>query len=459
MNIYNNIMLLTDSYKLSHYVQYPPGTETVYSYFESRDGAEYPRTTFFGLQYLLKRYLEGVVVTEDKIQAAGKLANSHFGKDLFNWDGWRHILENHGGRLPVKIRAVEEGTSVPTGNVLMTVENTDPLCFWLPNYLETLLVQVWYPSTVATISKHLHKIIRSGLEETGTIPDLPFKLHDFGFRGASSVESCGIGGLAHLVSFAGTDNIPALLCGQEFYGADMAGFSIPASEHSTITSWGEGGEVDAFRNMLQKYPTGLVACVSDSYDIGRACSDLWGTKLKDEVLGRDGTLVVRPDSGEIVSTVLEVLDRLAKSFGCGLNDKGFKVLNDKVRVIQGDGCTPETIQKLISAMIVNGWSVDNVAFGMGGGLLQRLNRDTQRFAFKCSAIKRGGNWQDVYKRPATDPSKNSKRGRMSLSVTADGEFRTTAQCDHGDLLEPVFIDGRLVRESRFNDIITKSFGY
>jgi nicotinamide phosphoribosyltransferase len=446
----DNIMLLTDSYKLSHYHQYPPGTEKVYSYFESRVGAEYPETMFFGLQYFIKKYLMGQVVTQEKIDEANEIADLHMGPGVFNREGWQRILNEHDGRLPVEIKAVPEGSKIPTGNVLMTIENTDPACYWLPNYLETLLVQVWYPSTVATISSHVRDIIRAGLIQTGDVGGLDFKLHDFGFRGVSSVESAGIGGLAHLVNFKGSDTLAAIVCGRKFYGEEMAGCSIPASEHSTMTSWGEEGEADAYRNMLEKYPTGLVACVSDSYDIENACSKIWGETLRDEVLERDGVLVVRPDSGEIVSTVIDVMERLYHAFGGHNNVKGFTMLHDNVRVIQGDGCTPETIEKVINAMYLDGWSIDNIAFGMGGGLLQKLDRDTQKFAFKCSAALVGGEWRDVYKRPKTDPTKNSKRGRLTL--TKGVTYDTVPHGTGVDVLVAVFRDGELLVDQTLEEI-------
>jgi nicotinamide phosphoribosyltransferase len=443
----DNIILLTDSYKLSHYKQYPEGTENVYSYFESRVGASMPYTVFFGLQYFLRKYLSGRVVTPEKIDQAEAIATMHMGGEsgTFNRKGWEYIERKHNGFLPIRIKAVPEGTKVPTGNVMLTIETLDPKCYWLVNYLETLLVQVWYPSTVATISHSVHEIIKKGLELTGDPAGLPFKLHDFGFRGASSVESAGIGGLAHLVNSQGTDNLAAIRCGMEFYDSGVCGFSIPASEHSTITSWGKDGEADAYRNMLRQYPTGLVACVSDSFDIDKACSEIWGKELKEEVLSRDGVLVVRPDSGEIVPMVLNVLNRLGDAFGTYINSKGYKVLNDKVRVIQGDGCTPETINQIVDAMIAAKWSIDNIAFGMGGGLLQKVDRDTQRFAFKCSEITIKGEVREVFKQPKSDPSKNSKKGRLKL-VYQDGELVTTSNfASAPDQLVTVFERGEVKR--------------
>ena len=457
----NNICWLTDSYKVSHFKQYPPGTRRVYSYFESRTGSTYPEVCFFGLQYFLERYLVGEVVSSEKIDAAESLFRQHFGGDVFNRAGWQHILDKHEGRLPIVIKAVPEGTIVPESNVLMTVENTDDEAYWLTNWLETLLVQVWYPSTVATQSRAMKQVLLRSLQETGDPDLINFKLHDFGFRGVTSPEQAALGGAAHLVIFLGTDTIPGLLLARQFYDSEMAGFSIPAAEHSTITSWGEDHEVDAMRNMLTQYPTGLVACVSDSFDIFRACSEYWGVVLKDAVLARDGVLVVRPDSGDPPTIVVEVLRRLGEAFGTTTNKLGFKVLHPKVRVIQGDGIDFAMLSRILSAMKDAGWSADNIAFGSGGGLLQKLNRDTQRFAFKCSSANINGQQRDVYKRPVTDGGKSSKAGRLKLVCGADRQFHTVSEADAPDLtdeLEIVFENGHLVRRWTFDEIRQRANG-
>jgi nicotinamide phosphoribosyltransferase len=163
----------------------------------------------------------------------------------------------------------------------MTVENTDPKLFWLTNYLETLLVQVWYPSTVATQSFAMKKLLLEYLHETGDPLLIDFKLHDFGYRGVTCPEQAAIGAASHLVNFQGTDTIAGLELLGEYYDEFCAGFSIPASEHSTITSWGKEHEVDACRNMLTQYPEGYVACVSDSYDIFNCCENIWGGELRE----------------------------------------------------------------------------------------------------------------------------------------------------------------------------------
>lgn len=451
----DNIILLSDSYKVSHWKQYPPNTTNVYSYYESR-GGQFDTTTFFGLQYIIKEHLAGKRVSMGDIDEAEKLYEAHFGsKEMFNRKGWERIAFVHGGRLPVRIKAVPEGTRVPTGNVLMTVENTDPQAFWLTNFLETLLCQVWYPTTVATLSGAVRDMILASLERTGDPALIDFKLHDFGFRGVSSVESAGIGGGAHLLNFIGTDTVRGITFLQEYYGAtEMTGFSVPASEHSTMTSWGRDHEVDAYRNMVEQYgDSPFYSVVSDSYDVFNAAKNIWGGQLRDAVMAAPGTLVVRPDSGYPPHVVTYLLEILGNQFGKTKNDKGYKVLNPKVRVIQGDGLDLKMIENILKTMEHEGWSADNVVFGMGGGLLQNVNRDTQRFAFKCSSAVVDGERRDVYKQPVTDQGKDSKRGRLALiddfGLKTVGEDETD---EYKDLLETVFEDGWIAKEQNVTDI-------
>ena len=451
-----NTIELTDSYKVTHWKQYPPGTTKIFSFFESRGGL-FPEVTFYGLQYYLKRYLSGRVITRENVTEAAEDFGAHFGTDgVYNRTGWDRILTVHGGRLPIIIKAVPEGTSVPTRNVLMTIENTDPELPWVTNYVETLLSMIWYPSTVATQSRHMRQRVLKYLEETGDPSLIDFKMHDFGFRGSTSIESAGIGASAHLLSFKGTDTFQGIRVAKKYYGEQMAGFSIPAAEHSTITSWGRENETKACANMLTAFPTGLVAVVSDSYDIYTACREIWGKTLKEAVLARDGVLVVRPDSGYPPDVVTRVLQILGDAFGYDKNKKGYKVLNPKVRIIQGDGIDYEMLDKILVAMKIFGWSADNVAFGSGGGLLQKMDRDTQKFAFKCSATKVDGAWQDVMKDPITDPGKRSKAGRLAL-IRKNGTYRTMREEEVEKLglkneLVPVFKDGNLLADQSFAEI-------
>lgn len=452
----SNIILMADSYKYSQFNQYPEGTTGVYSYIESR-GGKYPYTVFFGLQMFLKEYLVKPITWQD-IDDASQIIEAH--GLPFNRDGWLYILREHNGKLPVRIRAVPEGKVIPTGNVLVTIENTDPECAWLTSFLETALLKaVWYPTTVATNSYHSKQIIKSYLEETGDPSLINFKLHDFGYRGVSSEESAAIGGVAHLVNFMGTDTIPALVYARRYYGADMAGFSIPAMEHSTVTSWGREGEVDSYRNMLTRYgkPGSLLACVSDSYDIFQACIK-WGTELKQQVIDSGATVVIRPDSGDPVEVVISCLDILGVTFGYTENDKGYKVLPSCIRLIWGDGINHASIRHILEAMKEFGFSADNIAFGQGGALLQAVDRDTQKWAMKCSAAKVNGKWIPVFKDPVTDPGKKSKAGRVTLYRDFEGNYSSGVEDWPTDCLWTVFEDGELINEITFDNVRANANG-
>ncbi len=449
-NHLNNLLLDTDSYKASHYRQYPPGTQRVSSYIEAR-GGDFDQVVFFGLQAYLKESLSQPIRQQD-IDEADLLFAAH--GVPFNRAGWQDLLDRHQGRLPVRIEALPEGSVVPLHTAVVQVVNTDPACWWLTSYLETALLRaVWYPSTVASLSHACRAMIRTAMQKScDDLSGLPFKLHDFGARGASSRETAALGGLAHLVNFSGTDTVSALIGAARWYGMDspekIAGFSIPAAEHSTITSWGREGELDAYRNMLRQFggPGKILAVVSDSYNLWHAIDHLWGELLKPDIEGMGGTLVIRPDSGDPVKVVREALERLAVRFGTTLNQKGYKLLPPCVRLIQGDGINPVSLQKILDAVLTAGFSVDNLAFGMGGGLLQQVNRDTLGWAMKASAAEVNGVWREVYKDPVTSPAKRSKRGRLAV-VQQGGAFETIHLEDLGqrsNLLRPVFEQGQLL---------------
>jgi nicotinamide phosphoribosyltransferase len=448
-----------DSYKGSHFLQYPPGTEYVSSYIEAR-GGKFEDMVFFGLQMYLKRYLSRPI-TQAEINYAEALWTDH--GVPFNREGWEHILREHNGYLPLRIEAVKEGTVLPVQNAIVQIINTDPKVPWLTSFMETALLRaVWYPTTVATLSWTVKQIIRRYLQKTCENPEaeLPFKLHDFGARGVSSHESAALGGVAHMVNFMGSDTVGALQHARTYYDEDMAAFSIPAAEHSTITSWGRENEIDAFANMITQFggPDKLVAVVSDSYDIYKATEQYWGQDLKDKVESMGGTLVVRPDSGDPTIVPIEIVELLGEAFGYIVNDKGYKVLTPCVRVIQGDGVNPVSIELILERLEAKGWSAENIAFGMGGALLQRdVHRDTMKWAMKANATKRADDpvWYDVFKDPITDKEKISKRGIQSLIKTAAGYQsvrRDALPKEAKDLLEPVWENGKLLRDQSFADI-------
>ncbi len=460
-----NLLLLADAYKYSHSKLYLPGTTKIYSYLESRGGV-FPETVFYGLQYFLKEYLDGQAFTKTDIDEAEEILQGVFGRtDAFKRTNFDHILNKHGGRLPVRINAVAEGSVIPLHNVLMTIENTDPECFWLTNFLETLLMQVWYPCTVATLSREVRKIITRYFNETAddaSKDSIDFVLNDFGFRGVSSVESAGLGGSAHLINFRGSDTVHASKFAMEYYNAEKVyGMSVPATEHSIMTLLGEEGEREIFEHVLNMYPDGTIACVSDSYNIFNAVEHYWGKDLKEKILKRNGTLVIRPDSGDPVQTLLKVFDLLFDKFGFQVNTKGYKVLPPQVRVIQGDGIDLQSIPLIYEALKTKGISAENLLLGMGGALLQKVNRDTQKFALKCSYAEINGKWVNVKKEPVemnadgeiVKSFKTSKAGRLKLVKVGDQFYTNDVYSNqYPDLLETVFENGVITRVHSFHDI-------
>ena len=451
----DNILLDTDSYKCPMFLQYPKNTTNMFNYLESRGGL-FNKTVFFGLQYIMKEYLTKRITEENVIEAREFYA-AH-GVE-FNSDGFMALAQHPilQGKLPIQIKAVPEGTVVPVKNCLLTAESTYPEFFWAVSYFEDVIMRLWYPITVATTSWHCRRIIENYLEQTADAPDaeIAFKLHDFGSRGVSSRESAGIGGAAHLVNFQGSDTIMGVTFANHYYNHDMSGFSINASEHSTMTIRGKDGELEACRNMIEQFakPDKIFAIVGDSYDLWNFIDNYIGTVLKDKIISSGATLVVRPDSGNPVEIVTETVKRLADKFGIHYNSKGYKVLN-YVKVIQGDGVNLDSIRAILNSLEQEGFSTSNIAFGMGRALLQKVDRDTQKFAYKCSSAVVDGKKVDVYKEPITDPGKNSKRGRLDLIYT-NNKFETVKENDpkgFGSVLRTVFRDGKILIEDDLETI-------
>ncbi len=368
-----NLLLMTDSYKAGHAHSYPLGMTGMYAYAEAR-GGPFPATVFFGEQYYRERYLAGPVIRPEDVDEAEAFWTEHFGRDdYFPAAAWRRLVARHGGHLPLRIKAVPEGTLVPPHNVLMTVESTDPDFPWVVTFFETLLLKVWYPTTIATQSFFIRQSIRDQLHRSGgDAGGLDFMCHDFGYRGCSSEETAGIGAASHLLSFRGTDTVAGIRLLQEFYGAAMAAHSIPATEHSVICAFGRDGDVDAYAHLLATFPNGTIACVSDTYDMFNAVENLWGGALRETVAARDGRLVVRPDSGDPLEVVPWCLEVLGRRFGTTTNAAGFRVLDGHVRVIQGDGMDVTSIATLYAKIVDLGWSAENLTVGSGGGLLQKV---------------------------------------------------------------------------------------
>lgn len=454
-----NLLLMTDSYKVSHSHLYPKNMTQLYSYLESR-GGPFHSTLFFGLQYYLRILARGFAPHD--IDHAEAFWAAHFGRnDVFDAAAWRRLYEKHRGKIPLHITAVPEGSIVPCHNILMDIRNTDPEFPWLTSFFETLLLKVWYPTTVATQSFFIRQDIRKIFKATGSdMKALDFACHDFGYRGSTSEESAAIGGAAHLISFSGTDNPAGMRMLQNYYASgNVPGFSIPATEHSVICAFGKDHEDLAFAHMLEQFPTGVIACVSDTYDIYNAVENLWGDKFHDQVIARDGRLVVRPDSGDPIEVTLKVLGILERKFGGELNEDGFFVLNPHVRVIYGDRMTRTSIPELYRAISSRGYAAENLVTGSGGGLLQKVDRDTCKFAIKASHVVLNADDElDIAKSPVTDPSKKSKSGRLSLRLT-NGEYSTVSydtplSAPTVAPMKTVFLNGEIQNVQTLNSINT-----
>lgn len=468
-NTMTNPILASDCYKYTHWLQYPEGTKRVYSYLESR-GGKFDKTVVFGIQYYTN-LLSQIRITQEHIEEAEETLRNIFGFDgYFNREGWEIIVNEHDGRIPLEIRAVPEGTNLPTRNVIATMVNTDDRLPWLTNFFETLLLKVWYPITVATQSRKIKELLQNYADQTGGEVG-PFSLNDFGYRGVSSEESAGIGAAAHLVNFWGTDTVAGIRFANQYYNADASatptGMSVFATEHSTTTIHGRENEHEAMIGFIERAgkvnPQAIVSLVSDSYDIHRTVERMannirFRTAIMQHGLN-GGRVVVRPDSGDPAEMALACLNGLSDGFVPEINDKGYKVLPPEIGIIYGDGINYDSIDRICRTLMESGWSIHwrNIVFGMGGGLLQQVDRDTQKFAFKCCAAQDAdGNWFDVYKDPISDKGKGSKRGRMKLiSIdTANGLEYSTVPHDHPaeDIMRVVYRDGEQMNTQDFQDI-------
>jgi nicotinamide phosphoribosyltransferase len=480
MKLPNNIIQDTDAYKVTHHLAYPNNLTKFYSYGESR-GGKYNKVVFFGLQMLIIDHLAGRVVrSQYQIDEAAHLHETQFGTcEYFNRTMWEHILNKYDGKLPITIKAVPEGTLVPTSNVLFTIESNDPLCVPLVNHIETLLMHVWYTSTVATNAFYIRKVLSGYLTATGcSLDGLSFMCNDFGFRGATGAEAAARGGAAFLTSFKVSDNLIADRAISFYYSNFGNLSSVFATEHSVATAYGSDGEMNYLKACLKVIPKDKIgSIVIDSYDTYNFMNNIAGdpeiVNLIKERADHGGKIVFRPDSGDPSIVTLRILDILARSYGYSYNDAGYKVLHPSVSVIWGDGLTAESIISLYESLTVNRWAASNLVIGFGGGLLQKVNRDDQRFAIKASfaektIIEHYGDEMDnitthinLQKNPGTDPTKKSKTGKLKLTPTGNNSSFTTVSSvgetsaqfnSYADCLETVFHNGELIRSYTFRDI-------
>jgi nicotinamide phosphoribosyltransferase len=405
-----NFVLESDSYKYSHIPEvYPEGAEALHSYLSAR--VKGSRVVQFGPSMWIKKKLLAPI-TKAMIDEAEELMELHIGPDSFDRGFWEYILNKYNGYIPVTIRGLPEGTVTSSYDTLLTVQCDDPRVFPLSQFIEaSLQSDLWYTTTIATNDLENYEVAKSHFDLFSDNPGmLPFMLHDFGARGATCEEQRQLGGAAHLVFFQGSDNISGIRAANLFYQCKMAGFSVRATEHSIQCAYGPDGQEDYLRRVLDAHlkPGSIVSIVLDGYNVWRE-AELLCTKFRDRILQSGGKVVFRPDSGDMFEVIPRLLDMLAAAFGYTVNSKNKKVLNS-VGIIQGDGIDKTTFMLLMQKVVSLGYAPENVLMGSGGGLLQKVNRDTLKFAQKASAIKINGVWVDMFKDPITDPGKKSKTG-------------------------------------------------
>lgn len=451
----------TDTYKYTHGPQLPENLAYTTSYGGARSEERWTHTMCFGPQGQIKKMMEDPL-THAKVDEAEAMALAHVG--FFPSKAMRMIVDEYAGLPPVRIQVLPEGLMVPRGVPQFQITSTDPRFPALGQFMETPWVRaLWMPGSVATESWYQKQDIRQMLEETSDDPDsaLQFALHDFGGRGATCEEHAALAGMAHLINFMGTDTVPALFAARRFYGENVAGFSIPAMEHFTVTAWGRDKEADAYANMIRTFGGAgkKYACVADAFDIYNAVDNIWGKQLKQLVLDTGGTAVIRPDSGDPVSVVLYVVKSLLNSYGYERNRKGYAVLNPAVRVIQGDGINRETIRSIQTTLKLHDIACENVAFGEGSELLNGVRRDDGGYAQKACAITSGhSGWTGISKDPVTARQKASLKGRQMVYRDASGELRTAPEysVDAVNLLEDVYLNGKLLRDMSFAEVRANS---
>ena len=451
----------TDAYKFVHWYQRPLGLTKLYSYGEPRVGGQHDKVCFYLLQYIIKEFFMGTVSDAD-IEKGYKRSLQVFGNcKYFNLEVWRKVRDL--GYLPLRIKAVKEGTVLPVGNVCFTVEATEDWFAPMVSHVEDWLMWCWYGTGVATRVYNIKKGILPAHETSCDNPFLNYSVNDFGLRGAQGYEAACIGGSAHLIFFDGSDNVPAMDFIEEYYVNDNIGGSVWATEHSVATSWGPNqGEFDYVNAQLDRAgDDATISIVIDSYDADNFIKNVIGSsEIKKKIIARKGRTVLRPDSGDPLTNICKYSEMLGNIFGYHLNGKDYKIINHNVGIIQGDGMNEHSIPFNYNEYIKTGWSAENVVTGSGGGLLvEGLTRDTDRWAIKASYAEINGQSINVCKAPKTDPTKNSKFGKLKLhksgksfSTIESGKDIAGNFDSYYDELELVFENGVLYRDQTFEEI-------
>lgn len=464
----------TDAYKVTQHLLQKKELNGIYSYGEHRKGAQYPASMFFGAQIICIDHFVGEVVTKENVQYAQDKAGHRFGTPkYFNRKMYDYIINKYGGMLPVRIKAVKEGTLVPINNVLFTMESLDDKCIPLVKHMETMFMQNWYPSTVCTNSFYGKRDTLKHLIKSGTPESINFKWADFGNRACSGQEQAARGGAAHLVHFNTSDTQVADRAVDFYYGTKEGSIlkSVIASEHADALQYGPGeGEYEYVHACLDAAPDdAIVSIVIDTFDQDNFIDNvLTREDIKIRIVSRAGITVPRQDSGDPKEKTLRNLNSLSISYGWAQNNKGYRVINPKLNVLQGDGMQRSTIDELYTHIEDNKWSSDNLLPGSGSGtLVKGFERDTQRMAIKPSQMSFTDRGEvNVCKEVKSQPDKRSKTGRLKLH-DAGGAFMTLSSADmpkeqfagYIDSLETIFENGELKRKQTFDEVREIAAGY
>lgn len=467
-----------DGYKADHRRQFPAGTEFVYSNFTARGPSRIPgidRVLFFGLQrFLMKRLIGDFAEFFSAYEPADiyqRRMNAYLGVPSFPVE---HIRDLHAlGYIPIRIKALPEGALVPFGVPLLTIENTDSRFAWLTNFLETMLsAELWPTCTSATIAFRYRQVFERFAQLTGADPAfVKWQGHDFSMRGMFGIEAAAMSGMAHLLSFTGSDTVPAIDEFGRWYQADayndLVAGSVPATEHAVMCAGGEDSEIDTFRRLLRIYPTGIVSVVSDTWDFWHVVSEVLPA-IRPEVVQRDGKLVIRPDSGDPVEILCGsekehpdgprgkgLIQCLWEIFGGTYNAAGFRQLDPHIGAIYGDSITLQRQEEILRRLKAKGFASSNVVLGIGSYSYQGVTRDTFGFAMKATHVVVNGEPRDIYKRPKTDSGKNSHRGLLRVDFE-NGAYKvlqgSTRGQEEGGCLEPVFENGAILRSQPLFEI-------
>lgn len=479
-----NPLLLTDGYKTSHNKQYPEGTTLVYSNFTPRSNKYAPKgcneVVVFGSQMVMMQLHEMFqkdFFSKPKDEVCGEMKQElsmYLGGDY----DVSHFEALHDlGYLPINVKSLPEGSKAPIKVPVLTIYNTHPDFYWVTNYLETILSNLlWKPMTSATIAHQYRKVLTEWMLKTDKSNHqfIDWQGHDFSMRGMDSVEAVISSGLGHLTSFMGTDSLPTIYGARKYYGAE--GFicgSVPATEHSVMCAGGKEDEIETFRRLLNTYPSGILSVVSDTWDLWKVCTEHVVT-LKEEILARDGKLVIRPDSGDpvdilcgsIITPIWEgekylpeykgVIELLWDVFGGTVNEQGYKVLDPHIGAIYGDSITIDRANEICSRLEAKGFASTNVVLGIGSFTYQYNTRDTFGFAMKATYVEVNGEGREIFKDPITDDgTKKSATGLLRITTGEDGYKlvdRQTWAGENSSIMNSIYVDGEFHNTTTLSEI-------